>query len=128
MIIPAGILAVHPHAVGKIALIVGLVFVLLGSSPRGGENCVDNDPDAGGHTVHPHAVGKIGKGAFRIAIEDGSSPRGGENSKHRRISLLRCRFIPTRWGKFVCLRSSYPTLTVHPHAVGKIFYFLLVWL
>ena len=69
--------------------------------------------------VHPHARGEHHSGIYADNLPAGSSPRawGTQHTVHRKHHNI--RFIPTRVGNTIHLRSYRYQFPVHPHARGE---------
>ncbi len=133
---------VHPHAYGERSYRFGLIFFLIGSSPRiwgtvliRGMSCyvlrfipthMGNGNSLPSNTccnaVHPHAYGERTIFIDCIIINFGSSPRIWGTVGFMRLILRDGRFIPTHMGNGDNKCEPCTLGPVHPHAYGERFW------
>ncbi len=137
--------AVHPHACGEIFAALRAARSAFGSPPRVWGNHagqiaeqfqprftptrVGKSPSrtarAVSTSVHPHACGEIDFPKTVTSLSGGSPPRVWGNRQNLVRFDHRGRFTPTRVGKSLTGTRTNLHASVHPHACGEIFWWLV---
>ena len=111
--------AVHPHGCGEHIGMVGMWFLIPGSSPRVWGTLGSSAAKRSQQAVHPHGCGEHWLWSLRPAPLRGSSPRVWGTRCRVEVRHRQFRFIPTGVGNTRYWQQEGRIRPVHPHGCGE---------